>query len=82
VKNSGGEGRDAGLLQDSVRCMAGEDVVVNRKAAVGDGAVPDFVNPTSSPFKFTTVGAENFLELRRIAGHQDARAATPLSSCS
>ena len=62
--------------------MAGEDVMVNWKAAVGDRAVPDFVISTSSPFKLTSVGAENFLELRRKAGHQDARAATPLSSCS
>lgn len=72
--------RDASLLQDGIRGMAGENIVVNRKVALSDWAVSDFVVATTRAVKAASVGAKDFLQLRRVTRHQHTTGTNAVSS--
>ena len=72
--------RDASLLQYGVRRVAGENLVVDGKAAVGNGAVPDVVIPATRAVIPASGLAENLLQLRREGRHQDATGTEAVSS--
>jgi hypothetical protein len=52
---------DASLLQYRIGRVAGQNLVVDGKAALRDGAVPDFVIPATGAFKSAPVSTKNFL---------------------
>jgi hypothetical protein len=52
---------DASLLQYRIGRVAGQNLVVDGKAALRDGAIPDFVIPATGAFKNAPVSTENFL---------------------
>jgi hypothetical protein len=52
---------DASLLQYRIGCVAGQNFVVDGKAALRDWAVPDFVIPATGAFKSAPVSTKNFL---------------------
>jgi len=52
---------DASLLQYGIGRVAGQNFVVDGKAALRDGAVPDFVIPATGAFKSAPLGTKNLL---------------------
>ena len=50
---------DAGLLQHGVGGMAGQNLVIDREAAVRDRAVPDFVIAAAGTFKRTPMSSKD-----------------------
>ena len=54
--------------------------MVYRETPTANWAVPDFVIATARTFKITAVATQDFFEFRRVTGHQEAVATTPLSS--
>ena len=68
------------LLENRVGGVAGHDGVVNRKAQPGNK--PNFVISPSASLEVTVMSAENLFELRRVGGHQDTEATTPVCSGS
>src|ERR1035437_5354552 len=71
--------RDTGLFQHRVGGGPGQNFRVYRKTPLCGRTVPDFMVTSARPLKVTSMRAENFLDARRVTGHQKVR--TPRSSC-
>lgn len=72
---------NAGLLQNRICCMTGKNFVIDGESPIRQGAVPDFVVTAPFAFKLASMFAQDFFQARSEAGHQEAAATTPLSSC-
>lgn len=68
------------LSQDGIGRVAGEDLAINRKPALADGAIPDLVVAFALALEMTPAGPENPFDLRCIVCHQAATRTVARSS--
>src|SRR6185437_4776727 len=63
---------DTGLLHDRIGGVAGQNLGVDRKVAIGDRAEPDFVIALAGPHRAAAMLTKDTLHLRGEAAHSAA----------